>query len=178
MTQIAKLYNDTKNAAAAVAELKANKFDDAEIVSNGKGGSIVTVDPPFGQGGRADAILNRHGGQSYYNGTGGGSSSSTISSSTRLTGAPRLTDSRTTFGSLGFPELTNPNFFLSTIFGPLLTSSEPYSSLASSQKPFSSLASSQEPFSSLASNQNGSAKLIDNPAPFSSMLGLPVLIKD
>jgi hypothetical protein len=175
MTQITKLYEDTKSATAAVAELKANKFDNAELVSNGKGGSVLTVDPPFGQGGRADAILNRHGGKSYYNGTGG--SGSTISSSTRLTGAPRLTESRTTFGSLGFPELTSPNFFLSSIFGPLLTRSEAYSSLSTSQEPFSSLASSQKPFSSLASNQNGSAQLINNPAPFSSMLGLPVLIK-
>jgi hypothetical protein len=176
MTQISKMYDDPKSAAAALAELKASKFEGAELVSNGKGGSLITVDPPFGQGGRADAILNRHGGKSYYNG--GGGSGSTIDSSTRLTGAPRLTESRTTFGSLGFPELTSPNFFLSSIFGPLLTKSEAYSSLASDQRPMSSLTSSQQPFSSLASNQNGSATLINNPAPFSAMLGLPVLVKD
>jgi hypothetical protein len=177
MAQIARLYEDTKAASAALAELKASKFDNAELVSNGKSGSIVSVDPAFGQGSKAEAILNRHGGKPTYNGTGGGSSA-IIDSSTRLTGAPRLTDSRTTFGSLGFPELTSPNFFLSSIFGPLLTSSEPYSSLARDQRPMSSLASSQKPFSSLASNQNGSATLINNPAPFSSMLGLPVLVKD
>jgi hypothetical protein len=172
------MYDDTKAASAALAELKASNFENAELVANGKAGGIVSVNPAFGQGAKAEAILNRHGGKPSYNGTGGTGSSSTIDSSTRLTGAPRLTDSRTTFGSLGFPELTSPNFFLSSIFGPLLTKSEPYSSLASDQRPMSSLTKSQEPFSSLASNQNGSATLINNPAPFSSMLGLPVLVKD
>jgi hypothetical protein len=170
------LYDDTKVASAALAELKASKFDNAELIANGKSGSIVSVDPAFGQGGKAEAILNRHGGKPTYNGSGG--SSSTISSSTRLTGAPRLTESRTTFGALGFPELTSPNFFFSSIFGPLLTKSEPYSSLARDQRPMSSLTKSQEPFSSLASNQKASATLINNPTPFSSMLGLPVLVKD
>jgi len=165
MTQITRLYDDSKKAAAAVAELKAAKFDNAELVSNGKGGSMVSVDPPFGKGGQADAILNRHGPSKSVDGAHSGAA--LMSSSTRLTGAPRLTDSRTTFGSLGFPELTNPNFFISTLFGPLLTKSEPYSSLSSNQKPFSSL----------AANQDGSAKLINDPAPFSAMLGLPVLSK-
>ncbi|NVN88579.1 MAG: hypothetical protein HXX15_21065 [Rhodopseudomonas sp.] len=158
MTQITRSYDDSKNASAALAELKANKFDNAELVSNGKGGSVISVDPPFGRGGLADAILNRHGpSKPLHNGASHGVSGSLLSSSTRLTGAPRLTDSRTTFGSLGFPELTNPNFFLSTLFGPLLTNSKPFSSLAASQK--------------------ASAKLINDPAPFSSMLGLPVLSK-
>ena len=91
------------------------------------------------------------------NGAGYSGSAPLISSSTRLTGAPRLTESRTTFGSLGFPELTDSNFFLSSLFGPLLANSKPFSSLAASQK--------------------ASAKLINDPAPFSSMLGLPVLSK-
>ncbi|KIZ48156.1 MULTISPECIES: hypothetical protein [Rhodopseudomonas] len=166
MTQITRLYDDSKNASAALAELKANNFDNAKLASNGKSGSVITVDPPFGKGGQADAILNRHGSSKpLYNGAGHNGSASLLGSSTNISGAPRLTESRTTFGSLGFPELTNPNFFLSTMFGPLLIGSEP----------FSSLSSSQEPFSSLAANQEGSAKLMDNPAPFSSMLGLPVL---
>jgi len=174
MTQIIKVYDDAKKAQAALSELKAASFDNAEIVANGKDGTAVSVDPPFGKGGQADAILNRHGParNGYANGYGGPA----LSSSTRLTGAPRLTDSRTTLGSI-FPELTSPNFFLSSMFGPLLSrSQQPMSSLASSQKPWSSLASSQEPWSTLSSNQNGSAQLIDNPAPFSSMLGLPVLL--
>jgi hypothetical protein len=174
MTQIIKIYDDAKKAQAAVAELKAASFDNAEVASNGKDGAVVTVDPPFGKGGQADAILNRHGPKAngYANGHGG-----LMSSSTNFTGAPRLTDSRTTLGGI-FPELTSPNFFLSSMFGPLLSASQkPMSSLASSQKPWSSLTSSQEPWSSLASNQNGSAQLIHNPAPFSSMLGLPVLLR-
>ncbi|MBI5131603.1 MAG: hypothetical protein HZA66_19370 [Rhodopseudomonas palustris] len=170
MTQIVKLYDDAKKAQAAVAELKAASFDNAELVTS-KDGSVVSVDPPFGKGGQAEAILNRHGPSkaavSGYSRT----------SSANLTGAPRLTDSRTTFGGI-FPELTSPNFFLSSMFGPLLSRSQaPMSSLASSQKPWSSLTSSQKPFSQLAANQNGSAKLINDPAPFSSMLGLPVLLR-
>jgi len=170
MTQIVKLYDDAKKAQAAVAELKAASFDNAELVAN-KEGSVVSVDPPFGKGAQAEAILNRHGpSQAAVSGY-------SRTSSSNLTGAPRLTDSRTTFGGI-FPELTSPNFFLSSMFGPLLSRSQaPMSSLASSQKPWSSLTSSQKPFSQLAANQNGSAKLINDPAPFSSMLGLPVLLR-
>ncbi|WP_322514609.1 hypothetical protein SR870_16420 [Rhodopseudomonas palustris] len=170
MTQIVKLYDDAKKAQAAVAELKAASFDNAELTTN-KDGSVVSVDPPFGKGGQAEAILNRHGPSNAAV-----SGYARTSSSGNLTGAPRLTDSRTTLGGI-FPELTSPNFFLSSMFGPLLSSSQkPMSSLASSQKPWSSLTSSQKPFSQLAANQNGSAKLINDPTPFSSMLGLPVLL--
>ncbi|MGX7743276.1 hypothetical protein [Rhodopseudomonas parapalustris] len=174
MTQIIKLYQDAAKAQAAVAELKAASFSNAEIVSSDKNGTVVTVDPPFGKGGQADAILNRHGAtrdvSSHH-----GSSASLVDSSARLTGAPRLTESRTTLGAI-FPELTGPNFFLSSMFGPLLSASQkPWSSLASSQKPWSSLTKSQDAWSSLASNQKASAQLINSPAPFSSMLGLPVL---
>jgi hypothetical protein len=168
MTQIVKLYDDAKKAQAAVAELKAASFDNAALVTN-KDGNVVSVDPPFGKGGQAEAILNRHGPTRA-------AAPSYASSSASLSGAPRLTDSRTTLGGI-FPELTSPNFFLSSMFGPLLSSSQaPMSSLASSQKPWSSLTSSQKPFSQLAANQNGSAKLINDPTPFSSMLGLPVLL--
>ncbi|MGP9814494.1 hypothetical protein ACTZWT_23530 [Rhodopseudomonas sp. NSM] len=169
MTQIAKVYDDAKKAQAAVAELKAASFDNVELVTN-KDGSVVSIDPPFGKGGQAEAILNRHGPTRSATGY------AATSSSANLTGAPRLTDSRTTLGGI-FPELTSPNFFLSSMFGPLLSASQkPFSSLASSQKPWSSLTSSQKPFSQLAANQNGSANLINDPTPFSSMLGLPVLL--
>jgi hypothetical protein len=172
MTQIVKVYDDAKKAQAALAELKAASFSNAEIASTGKDGTVVSVDPPFGKGGQAEAILNRHGPSKAAASYAGGS----VGSQANLTGAPRLTDSRTTFGGI-FPELTGPNFFLSSMFGPLLSRSQaPMSSLASSQKPWSSLAASQKPFSQLASNQNGSAKLINDPTPFSSMLGLPVLL--
>ncbi|NEW90238.1 MULTISPECIES: hypothetical protein [Rhodopseudomonas] len=172
MTQITKVYQDAGKAQAAVAELKAASFSNAAIASTSKDGTVVTVDPPFGKGGQADAILNRHGPSRDTSGYG---SASLTDSSARLTGAPRLTDSRTTLGGI-FPELTSPNFFLSSMFGPLLAASQkPWSSLASSQKPWSSLAKSQDAWSSLASNQKASAQLINNPAPFSSMLGLPVL---
>ncbi|ABE38151.1 hypothetical protein HUU61_05125 [Rhodopseudomonas palustris] len=172
MTQIVKVYDDAKKAQAALAELKAASFDNAELVANGKDGNLVSVDPPFGKGGQAEAILNRHGPSRSVETRG-----PSLSSSGNLTGAPRLTDSRTTLGGI-FPELTSPNFFLSSMFGPLLSRSQaPMSSLASSQKPWSSLTSSQKPFSQLAANQNGSAKLINDPTPFSSMLGLPVLLR-
>lgn len=166
MTVIVKVYEDAAKAQAAVSELKAASFDNAAIVSTGKDGTVVQVDPAYGKGGQADAILNRHGplrDTSHYAG------SSMLGSS----GAPRQFGSRTTFGG----ELTSPNFFMSSMFGPLMSSSQaPWSSLAASQKPWSSLARSQKPWSSLAKNQNGSAKLIDNATLFSSLLGLPVLI--
>lgn len=173
MTQIVKAYDDAKKAQAAVAELKAASFGNAELISSTGNGTLVSVDPPFGKGAQAEAILNRHGPTKSVPSHAGVS----LSSSANLTGAPRLTDSRTTLGGI-FPELTSSNFFLSSIFGPLLSASQkPFSSLAASQKPWSSLTSSQKPFSQLAAHQNGSAKLINNPAPFSSMLGLPVLLR-
>lgn len=172
MTQITKVYDDAKKAQAALSELKAASFANAEI----RDGNTVSVDPPYGKGGQADAILRRHGPARDLS-NGHSRSWSSASSSTNLTGAARTTDSRTTLGGI-FPELTSPNFFLSSIFGPLLTASQgPFSSLTASQKPWSSLASSQEPWSQLASNQDGSAKLINDPAPFSNMLGLPVLLR-
>jgi hypothetical protein len=166
MTVIIKVYEGGAKAQAAVAELKAASFDNATIVSTGKDGTVVQVDPAFGKGGQADAILNRH---SPLRDASHKAGSSLLGSS----GMPRPFESRTTFGG----ELTGPNFFLSSIFGPLLSSSQaPWSSLAASQKPWSSLTRSQKPWSSLANNQNGSAKLIHNSTLFSSYLGLPVLI--
>lgn len=163
MTQIIKIYDDARKAQAAVAALKAASFDNAEL----KDGTTVLVDPPFGKGGQADAILKGFGPVRDASGAYSSRSSST---------GGELTSSRTTLGGI-FPELTSPNFFLSSIFGPLLSASQkPFSSLAASQKPWSSLAKSQKPFSQLAANQNSSTKLINDPAPFSHMLGLPVLI--
>lgn len=170
MTQIIKVYDDAKAAQAALSELKAASFANAEI----RDGNTVAVDPPFGKGGQADAILRRHGPSRDAS---SGRSSRIASSSSNLTGAPRITDSRTTLGGI-FPELTSPDFFLTSMFGPLLTASQgAFSSLASSQKPWSSLAGNQKPMSQLAANQNGSASLINDPAPFSHMLGLPVLLR-
>jgi hypothetical protein len=166
MTVIVKVYEDVGKARAAVAELKAASFEDAAVVSTGKDGTVVQVDPAFGKGGQADAILNRHGPRRD---TARYSDSSIFGKSD----AAGLRESRTTFSV----ELTRPDFFASSVFGPLLASSQKSkTSLTASQRPLSSLTKSQKPWSSLASNQNGSAQLIDNPTLFSAYVGLPVLI--
>jgi hypothetical protein len=158
MVQIIRTYDNPKTASAVVSELKAANFDKVEQVSDGNGGSIVAVEPPFGMASKAEAIFSRVPGGRPSNGVAhlgnGAAGTGSISSSTRLTGAPRLTDSRTTSEWIGLPTLIDSNTFVSGF--PLLIGSKP--------------------FSSLAKNQNASARLIDNPAPLSSMLGLPVLI--
>jgi hypothetical protein len=169
MTQIIKVYDDPKKAQAALSELKAASFANAEI----RDGNTVAVDPPYGKGGQAEAILRRIGPSRDVSAGFGRATNS----SSHWTGAPRSPDSRTTLGGI-FPELTRPDFFLTSMFGPLLTASQDaFSSLSASQKPWSSLASNQNPMSQLASNQNGSARLINDPTPFSNMLGLPVLLR-
>jgi hypothetical protein len=182
MSQITRVYDNPKTAADAVKELKAASFNDAELVANGQGNSVVAVSAPFGKGAQVEQILNRHGGNGTsssvprgYRGNGQAAPSAAplsralhvpvlTDSHTNVSGVSRLSDSRTTSAALGLPELTSSDSFFSGF--PLLIES----------KPFSSLASSQKPFSSLAHNQNGSASLIDNPAPLSSLLGFPVLL--
>lgn len=171
MVQIIRSYDNPKAAAAVVNELKAANFSNVEQRSDGNGGAVVAVEPPFGMGSRAEAILSRTPAGKSGNGaaprsTSSGTttkssngatstSNSTISSSTRLTGAPRLTGPKTTSEWLGLPTLIDSDTFVSGF--PLLLRAKP--------------------FSSLSKNQNASATLIDNPAPFSTALGLPVLIK-
>ncbi len=165
MAQIIRSFDNAKAASAAVSELKAANFTNVEQVSDGNGGTIVAVEPPFGMGSRAEAILSRAPGSKPSNGAaprasngaanGHAGNGATISSSTRLSGAPLLIGPKTTSEWLGLPTLIDSNTFVSGF--PLLLRSKP--------------------FSSLSKNQNASATLIDNPAPFSTALGLPVLIK-
>jgi hypothetical protein len=170
MSQISRLFDNPKSATAAVAELKASQFKNVESVANGKGGTLVSVEAPFGMGGKAEQILNRHGPSkaatsTRSNGVGAEAAAAPLSRalhvpvltnpSTNVSGFPLTTDSRTTSAALGFPELISSNTFFSGF--PLLIKSGPFSSLASSQQPSSSL--------------------IDNPAPLSSALGLPVLLR-
>ncbi|MBB5045305.1 hypothetical protein HNR60_000034 [Rhodopseudomonas rhenobacensis] len=197
MAQMIRTFDNPRTASAVVAQLKAADYDDVELVSDGKGGSVVAVSAPFGRGAKAEQILNSAGPSKATNGSGNGYArtgnghahpdtaaplSSAVgaptltSSSTRLTGAPRITESKTTGSWLGLPEIISSDSFFSGF--PLLTrSQQAFSSLSHSQKPFSSLTESQAPFSSLSENQRGSASLINDPAPFSSMLGLPVLLR-
>jgi hypothetical protein len=172
MAQIIRAYDNPKTAATVVNQLKAANFNQIEQVSDGNGGAVVSVDPPFGQGSKVEAILNsvpggkKTNGAHRSNGAAGGHHHSTsttstagaslISESTRLTGAPRLASSKTTSEWLGLPTLISSNTFITGIF-PLLISSEPWSSLSS--------------------NQNGKATLINDPAPLSHAIGLPVLTK-
>jgi hypothetical protein len=181
MAQIIRAYDNPKTASTVVTQLKAANFNQIEQVSDGNGGAVVAVEPPFGQGSKAEAILdsvpgvkksNGANGIHHSNGANGAHHSSKTTStasaskstggaslideSTRLTGAPRLANSKTTSEAIGLPTLISSNTFITGIF-PLLISSEPWSSLSS--------------------NQNGKATLINDPAPLSHAIGLPVLTK-
>jgi len=170
MAQIIRAYDNPKTAATVVSQLKAANFNQIEQTSDGNGGALVAVEPPFGLGSKAEAILDSAGGKKsngangvhHSKGTNGAyhspaaASASLISESTRLTGAPRLTNSKTTSEWIGLPTLISSDTFITGIF-PLVISSEPWSSLSS--------------------NQNGKATLINDPAPLSHAIGLPVLTR-
>ena len=158
-----------------------------------RGGAVVIVNAPFGTAKKAAAILNRHGpGQTSTvvqaknpGERGATESDATAAPLSTAFNVPLLTESSTSspkVGSktlsslLGIPELVSSNKFFSGF--PLLTQNQkPFSSLARNQAPFSSLTRNQKPFSSLAVNQKPSASLLHDPAPLSTWLGLPVLIK-
>jgi len=170
MAQIIRAYDNPKTAATVVSQLKAANFNQVEQTSDGNGGALVAVEPPFGLGSKAEAIFDSvpggkktNGANGVHHGNGNGvhhsaaaASASLISESTRLTGAPRLTSSKTTSEWIGLPTLISSDTFITGIF-PLVISSEPWSSLSS--------------------NQNGKATLINDPAPLSHAIGLPVLTK-
>lgn len=200
MTTITRLFDNSKNAGEAAEELKANKFAGVRLATkpadgrrNGvagdpapagafesagfspaeaetfagavkDGGAVLRVEIPFGRGRLAEQILDRHGAsrpapsvartsaRRTPNGDEGEARAAPLSS---LLGVPVLTDPRpTTVGSLGdqrptFPTgLLSSEFYVSRLFGlPLLTRSMAW------------------------------ASLIDDPAPLSRWLGLPVLLR-
>jgi hypothetical protein len=176
MTQIARIFDSSKNATEAANELKAGNFSNVRLatepVANDlgdgalkNGGAVLYVELPFGRGRLAEQILDRHGPSKPL------PSQSDVSAGTRsrvdgdgkdvkaapfssLLGLPVLTDPQpTTVSSLGdqrptFPTgLLKSDFYLSRLFGlPLLSPSK------------------------------ARASLINDPAPLSTWLGLPVLL--
>lgn len=200
MTQITRLFDSSQDASTAADELKARGFfsfrfgktpsqndkrggdavraltdagystQEAERYAqalNG-GGAVLSVEAAFGRGALAEQILDRQGSRPAPSvpteqdksatrrttgpaGDGADSKAAPLSSLLHL---PVLTRSRpTTVSSLGdqrptFPgNLLSSDFYLSRLFGlPLLTQSQTW------------------------------ASLIDNPAPLSSWLGIPVLL--
>lgn len=167
MAQIIRAYDNPKTAATVVSQLKAANFNHVEQMSDGNGGAVVAVEPPFGQGSKAEAIFDSvpggkktngvhhgHGANGVHHGSGTTTGVSLMDESTRLTGAPRLTSGKTTSEWLGLPTLISSNTFITGLF-PLVISSKPWSSLSA--------------------KQNGSATLIHDPAPLSHTIGLPVL---
>jgi hypothetical protein len=131
------------------------------------GGAVLSVEAPFGRGGLAEQILDRHGPSKPVRSVGGVDSGSSFKRSTEsgygddpapfssLFGLRVLSDPKpTTVSSLGDQSptftwgLLSSDFYVSSLIGlPLLT------------------------------NPTARASLIDNPAPLSSLLGLPVLLR-
>ena len=62
MAQITRVFDNPGRAKAALDELKANGFSDADLspVPEQKGRTLLRVEAPFGSGLRVDAILDRH----------------------------------------------------------------------------------------------------------------------
>jgi hypothetical protein len=198
MPQLTRIFDSSKNASAALAELQAKNFPDVRLAtgpaSNGNGadpiGSItsagfssqeaelyagslkngsalLSVGVSFGRGRQAEQILDRHGPSEpvpSVDRVEPKKSSDRVAASdedakaapfSTLLRLPVLTNSRpTTVTSLGdqrptFPTgLLKPDFHVSKLFGlPLLT------------------------------NPKARASLIDDPAPLSTWLGLPVLLR-
>jgi len=131
------------------------------------GGAVLSVEAPFGRGGLAEQILDRHGPSKPVRSLGGVDSGSSYKENTErgygddpapfssLFGLRVLSDPKpTTVSSLGDQSptftsgLLSNDFYVSSLIGlPLLT------------------------------NPTARASLIDNPAPLSSLFGLPVLLR-
>jgi hypothetical protein len=198
MPQISRIFDSPKDATAAANELKTHNFPEVRLATepaaNGKraggpidaatatsstpeaetyadilknGAAVLSVNVPFGRGRQVEQILNRHGPskpapsvdrvetkESPSRFTVSGEDAKAAPFSTLLKW-PVLTDPRpTTVGSLGDQRPTFPvgllrsDLYISNLFGlPLLTGSKPW------------------------------ASLIHDPAPLSTWIGLPVLLR-
>ncbi|MFC0238897.1 hypothetical protein [Rhodopseudomonas telluris] len=62
MAHVTRVFDSPGRAQAALDELKAQGFSNAELVPgpNGQGGTTLRLEPAFGTGLRAEEILNRH----------------------------------------------------------------------------------------------------------------------
>jgi|GEM_PF-6218501 len=62
MTQITRVFDNPGRARAALDELKAQRFDSAEMVAGpeGRGQTLLRVEAPFGTAIRVEEILDRH----------------------------------------------------------------------------------------------------------------------
>jgi hypothetical protein len=226
MTQITRLFDSPTQAQAAYDELKAQRFENVELLlppghrarppleelvqpleragidrasaehyAEGlkRGSAIVSVRAPFGSAMRASDILDRHGpgaapeigAMSSRRGdvgqidatipdrtaargaaaAAGSRASEPTASAGRVSDAPRSTGPKTLSQMLGIPELIDSNTFFSG-FPLLIRSTRPPNT-----KP-------PVPDSSLPAKQKPSASLVDDPAPVSNLLGLPVLSKN
>ena len=71
MAQIIRAYDNPKTAATVVSQLKAANFNQIEQISDGNGGAVVAVEPPFGLGSKAEAIFDSVPGGKKSNGANG-----------------------------------------------------------------------------------------------------------
>lgn len=62
MVQITRVFDNAGRAKAALDELKAQGFSDAELtpLAEQRGRSVLRVEAPFGSGLKVEAILDRH----------------------------------------------------------------------------------------------------------------------
>lgn len=62
MAQVSRVFDSPGRAQAALDELKSLGFDNAELLpgENGRGGTTVRVEPPFGSALRVEQVLDRH----------------------------------------------------------------------------------------------------------------------
>ncbi len=134
-----------------------------------RGRHVVAVTPMLGRGALADQILDAWGPVDAEEIP--EHSTSTPDPFSELLGIPTLTESQKPF----FGALTRHDFAPMSFF-PLLTRNQRGKAKLANPRGKAKLANPHGK-AKLSANQRGKAKLIDNPAPFSSFLGIPVLTK-
>jgi hypothetical protein len=200
MTQIARVFESSKSATEAANELKANKFPNIRLATaptpDGRpsrdatrslasagfttreaeafagslknGGTILCVELPFGRGRQAEQILDRHGPSTPVRSDSGETSSE---------GSRR-------FAATGYMKDAGAAPFSTLLRLPVLTDPRPLtvSSLGDQRPTFpTGLLRSDFSFSRLfglplLTQSKASTSLINDPAPLSTWLGLPVLL--
>jgi hypothetical protein len=153
MTTIKRTYDSTADANDAVSELRANQFDNVELVSDGPS-HLVIVDVPVSMVPKAEELMSLHGRR-------GPVEHGEVSEIT----APESKPAAAPLSSA--PSVTAPVAPSTKTSAPRTYKADPLAGPRTASEVLG--------IPELTRNQRGHATLLNDPAPLSSLLHLPVL---
>jgi hypothetical protein len=156
MTTIKRTYDSTAEANDAVSELRANQFDNVELVSDGPS-HLVIVDVPVSMIPKAEELMSLHGGRGPIE---GGEVPEIVAPAPKQTAAVPLSSA---------PSVTAPAPPSTKTSAPRTYKADPLAGPRTASEVLG--------IPELTRNQHGHATLLNDPAPLSSLLHLPVLVE-